>query len=77
MCVIIIPRMNTIIIITVLQYLEWATTYPRKHLVDTSGCRTTLDTELAAILQAFAHLEYCSCIVVTDSLNVALKIKDH
>ena len=38
---------------------------------------STLDTELATILQAFAHLEHRSWVVVTDSLNAAWKIKDH
>ena len=37
---------------------------------------STLDTELAAILQAMTHLEHRSCIIVTDSLNAVRKIKD-
>ena len=41
-----------------------------------SDFASTLDTELTAILQAFAHLEHRSYIVVTDSLNVAQKTKD-
>ena len=42
-----------------------------------SDFASTLDNELASILQALAHLEHHSCVVVNDSLNMAQKIKNH